>query len=86
MDKARSGAVFPGHASPVLTLRADCSLFTSKPAHLSPYLPIRPSYMVMVNWVNIRTNQTQSSKIEIKNGTGPRIDLPMSLYREYTVL
>src|SRR5215472_15689340 len=24
----------------LLTLRADCSLVTSKPAHLSPYLPV----------------------------------------------
>ena len=35
--------------------------------------------IVMVNWVKIRTNRRQSSDIEIKNGTGPRIDLPMSL-------
>jgi len=26
--------------APVLTLRADCSLVASKPAHLSPYLPV----------------------------------------------
>ena len=29
----------------------------------------------LVNWVNIRTNRTQELEIEIKNGTGPRIDL-----------
>src|SRR6266700_6645029 len=30
----------------LLTLRAECSLFTSKPAHLSPYLP--PNLPVIV--------------------------------------
>jgi hypothetical protein len=30
---------YPDRIVPVLTLRADCSLCTSKPAHLSPYLP-----------------------------------------------
>jgi hypothetical protein len=33
-------AFFPGKFVPVLTFRADCSLVTSKPAHLSPYLPV----------------------------------------------
>src|SRR5207249_5775768 len=37
--ETRCGAVFPGDSTPVLTRRADCSLFTSKPAHMSPYLP-----------------------------------------------
>jgi hypothetical protein len=38
-EYTRWRALFPGTCVPVLTLRADCSLFTSKPAHLSPYLP-----------------------------------------------
>ena len=39
MEEVRCRAVSPGDQSPVLMLRADCSLFTSKPAHSSPYLP-----------------------------------------------
>jgi len=45
MDEARWGAVFQtvngcaAHSSP---LRAECSLVTLKPAHLSPYLPGAP--------------------------------------------
>ena len=30
---------FQANTTPLLTLRAECSLVTSKPAHLSPYLP-----------------------------------------------
>jgi len=30
----------------LLTLRAECSLVTLKPAHLSPYLPLSSAYVV----------------------------------------
>src|SRR6266699_2577515 len=36
----RYGAVFPGDSTPVLMLRAECSLFASKPARSSPYLEV----------------------------------------------
>ncbi len=42
MEETRCAAVFPGHESPVLMLRAGCSLFTLKPAHSPPYLPPIP--------------------------------------------
>ena len=35
-----SGAILFAKTSSVLTLRAECLLVTSKPAHLSPYLPV----------------------------------------------
>jgi hypothetical protein len=83
LSHIRSEAVSPGNGSPVLMLRADCSCFTLEPAHSSPYLPTGEDdyllYEDVVNWVNIRTNRTQYSKIEIKNRTELRIDRPMSL-------
>ena len=39
-EEISCGAVAPGDKSPVFTLRAEYSCFTSKPDHLSPYLPI----------------------------------------------
>jgi hypothetical protein len=53
----------------LLTLRAECSLLTSKPAHLSPYLPTVKRLGLLVNWVNIRTNRTQGSDFGLKTWT-----------------
>jgi len=78
MEEARCRADFPGNKSSIPMIDADFPYFTSKSVHISPNLPGAQAAL-LVNWVNLRTNQTQSSEIEIKNGTGPRIDLPMSL-------
>jgi hypothetical protein len=40
MEEASCGAVSPGDSTPVLMLRAECSLFASKPARSSPSLPL----------------------------------------------
>ena len=39
MEEVRCEAVFLAYESPVLMLRADCSLLALKSAHSSPYLP-----------------------------------------------
>ncbi len=72
---------------PLLTCEGKCSCWRAKPAHFVGHLPAisMSNRFLLVNSANLRTNQTQGSEIGLEVGTGTRISLPMSLYREYTV-
>ncbi|MGZ3629650.1 MAG: hypothetical protein ACXWPS_16725 [Ktedonobacteraceae bacterium] len=49
MEETRCEGAFPGHASPMLMLRADCSLFTLIPASYSD----QEMYSILHNDVDV---------------------------------